>query len=201
MAQAGCGLRGERATASAALNGVWIVEGEALLFEAVEPIDGCTIEVQRALLVDHNGNTVMFVLAVGSLVKFVVEAKRVIEAAATAAGDADTKEHAVRKLLFITELLDLGSGAFGENNCHGVCPLETIRIGFCGEPSHVTQKIPGSQCFAKKRCTPIDSEFALSHTPILYAVEGIWKSRIKFLAEFLPRVCFGADMGWVRLLL
>jgi len=68
-----------------------------------------------------------------------------------------------------------------------------LQIGFCGEPSHVTHKIPGPQCFAKKRWTPIDSEFALSHTSILYAVEGIWKSRIKFQAEFLHGVCFWPD--------
>lgn len=111
-------LRLKRATATAGLNCVRVLESEALLFDTVVPINRCAVQVERTLLVDDDGNAMMLVSRICSLIEFVVERKRVVEAAASAACYADAEKHFVSELVLFTKLLDLIGRIFAENHCH-----------------------------------------------------------------------------------
>ena len=72
-----CNLRLEGATATAGLHSVWIVEGKALFFKALIPIDLQTVQIQCALLVHNYSDTVLFVTAVFGIVEIFIECDRI----------------------------------------------------------------------------------------------------------------------------
>ncbi len=102
----------EGASAAATLGGVWIFEREALFLKTLVPIDGGAIEVQRAFLVDDNGNTVAFVLGVNFVIELVVEVQRVAESAATAGRNPDSQHHVVAEVVFFLKPLHFFGGSF-----------------------------------------------------------------------------------------
>ena len=88
-------------------------------FQPVVPVDGCAVQIQRALLVNHNADTEMLVLAVRLFVEVFVEAHRITEATTSAAGNADSQEHLIFQFLLVTNTLNLCSSLFGQLDRHG----------------------------------------------------------------------------------
>lgn len=54
----------ETASATAAFNRIRIFERESLLFEALKPIDGGSVQVQSTFLVNDDGNAVTLIFTV-----------------------------------------------------------------------------------------------------------------------------------------
>ncbi len=113
---AALGLEGTSATA--ALDGVRVLEGEPLLFEAFVPINGGSIEVQGTLFINDDGDAVMLVTSIGFLVVAVVKIQCVAESAAATCRDADPQYHVFTEIVFGLKPLDFFCGSFGQFDCH-----------------------------------------------------------------------------------
>ena len=107
------GLCLKRTSATTALDGIRVLESEALFFKRVVPIDGGAIEVQGALFINDNRHAMTIVFGVGRLVEAVIEIQCVAETAATTCGNADSQQHFITEIMFGLEPANLFSRSFG----------------------------------------------------------------------------------------
>ncbi len=123
--RASLGLEG--ASATTRLHSIGILEGKALLFETIKPVNGGSVEIQSTLLIDDDWNAVAFILAIGLVVVVVVKVQRVVEAAAATASDANSENHGLIEIMFSAETLYFYSCALGKLNCHlGINPFTRV---------------------------------------------------------------------------
>jgi len=108
----------ERVAATATLDRVGIVERESPPLDALEPIDGGSIQVQTAFLVDHHVHAVKAVLRVELRVEVAIETERIVEATATAASHPDPEKQIGIQLLFTLDPLDLVRRTLCHRNRH-----------------------------------------------------------------------------------
>lgn len=99
-------LHAEAAAAAAGLGHVRVVEREAALVEGVVEVDRGSVEVEVALLVDCDRDTVLFDDEVLGWIGLVIKAELVLEAAASATRDADSQNRVGRHLLLFHDSLD-----------------------------------------------------------------------------------------------
>lgn len=110
---------GETAAATAGLDGIGILKGEAPLFEAVVKVELGPVEEKIALSVDGDLDSVMFGDEVVRRIEFVGKCKAVLKSAAPSAGDSDAQEGLRRVVPLLNDSLDFFGRFFGQSDGHG----------------------------------------------------------------------------------
>jgi len=120
----------EGASATAAFYSIGIFEREALLFQALVPVNSGAVEIQRTFFIDNDSDAVTLVLGVCLVVKAVVKVQRIAESTAATGSNADSEYHVVAEIVLFLEPLDLFRCSFAQFDCHLLYyPSSWTRIG------------------------------------------------------------------------
>ena len=129
-------LRGETAAATATLDGIGVLEGEAALVETFVEVDRCPIEVQAAPLVDGDLDPVLFNDQILGFIDLLIEPEAVLETAATSADDSDAKQSSLRHFLIGNHAFDFAHRSFSQLDSH----VRLISSKFCCSILSMRQK-------------------------------------------------------------
>ena len=109
-------LGGEAISATAGLDGVGVLEGEATFFETVVEVELGSIEEEIALLIDGDFDAVMFGDEVIGGIGGIDEGEAVLETAATTSGDSNAEVCFGGIVPLLHDSLDFFGRFFGEDH-------------------------------------------------------------------------------------